>query len=73
MITVDQQNLVFTLHTRRTTYQMKAGRHGVLLHTYYGPRIRGGDLSPLIQLADRASTPWRACPPFSPGRTRRIR
>ena len=57
MITVDQQNLVFTLHTRRTTYQMKAGRHGVLLHTYYGPRIRGGDLSPLIQLADRGFSP----------------
>ena len=30
---------LFTLHTNHTTYQMKADAHGVLLHTYYGPRV----------------------------------
>ena len=56
MITVDQQNRVFTLQTRNTTYQMKADRHNVLIHTYYGPRA-GGDLSYLIRYADRACAP----------------
>ncbi|MCI9122078.1 MAG: alpha-galactosidase [Oscillibacter sp.] len=50
---------LFTLHTKHTTYQMKADRHKVLLHTYYGPRISGGDLSYLIQYTDRSFSP---CP-----------
>ena len=57
MIVLDQENKLFTLHTQNTTYQMKADQYRVLLHTYYGPRIRGGDLSPLIQLADRGFSP----------------
>ncbi len=57
MIVLDQENKVFTLHTRNTTYQMKADRSRVLLHTYYGPRIGGGDLSRLIQYADRGFSP----------------
>ena len=48
---------VFTLHTHGTTYQMKADRHDVLVHTYYGPRVSGGDLSYLIQYADRGFSP----------------
>ncbi len=48
---------LFTLHTQNTTYQMKADRHRVLLHTYFGPRISGGDLSYLIQYADRGFSP----------------
>ena len=55
MIQIDRG--VFTLHTRNTTYQMKADRHGVLLHTYYGPRVSGEDLSYLIQYADRGFSP----------------
>ena len=51
------ENGLFTLHTANTTYQMKTGRYGVLLHAYYGPRIRGGDLSALIQYADRGFSP----------------
>ncbi len=53
---------LFTLHTKHTTYQMKADGLGVLLHTYYGPRLRGGDLSTLIQYADRgfSPNPWDA-------------
>ncbi len=57
MIIHDKQNGLFTLHTRSTTYQMKAGPYGVLLHTYYGPRISGGDLSCLIRYADRGFSP----------------
>lgn len=57
MIVLDKENKVFTLHTRNTTYQMKADRYNVLLHTYYGPRISGGDLSYLIQYADRGFSP----------------
>ena len=57
MIVLDQENKLFTLHTRNTTYQMKADQYRVLLHTYYGPRIRGGDLSRLIQYADRGASP----------------
>ena len=56
MIAVDKQNRVFSLHTQGTTYQMKADRHNVLLHTYYGPRA-DGDLSYLIRYADRACAP----------------
>ncbi len=57
MIVIDQENNVFTLHTQNTTYQMKADQHRVLLHTYYGARIGGGDLSYLIRRADRGFSP----------------
>lgn len=57
MIVLDKENRVFTLHTRNTTYQMKADRYNVLLHTYYGPRVSGEDLSYLIQYADRGFSP----------------
>ena len=56
MIEIDS-SLVFTLHTQNTTYQMKADRYHVLLHTYYGPRVGGGDLSCLVRYADRACAP----------------
>ena len=35
-------------------------KHGVLLHTYYGPRVDGQDFSYLIQRQDRA---YAANPP----------
>ena len=57
MITHDRQTETFTLHTRHTTYQMKADEYRVLLHTYYGPRIEGEDLSRLIRRADRGFSP----------------
>ncbi|NCE65763.1 alpha-galactosidase [Pseudoflavonifractor sp. 524-17] len=57
MIICDETNLLFTLHTKNTTYQMKADSYRVLLHTYYGPRISGGDLSYLIQYTDRGFSP----------------
>ena len=57
MIICDKNRSVFTLHTRRTTYQMKADQHGVLLHTYYGARVGEDDLSCLIRHADRGFSP----------------
>lgn len=36
---------------------MKADQYNVLLHTYYGSRIDGCDLSALIQCGDRSFTP----------------
>ena len=52
-VVCDEARRVFTLHTKNTTYQMKADAYGVLLHTYYGPRLSGGDLSCLIRHLDR--------------------
>ena len=57
MIIQDNNQRIFTLQTRNTTYQLKADENGVLLHTYYGPKIRGGDLSRLVRLADRGFSP----------------
>ena len=47
-IHIDQKNRIFTLHTLRTTYQMKVEDTGILLHTYYGARTDDCDLSQLI-------------------------
>lgn len=52
-IIYDPTNQTFTLQTQHTTYQMKVGAYGVLLHTYYGPRNAGPDLSYTIQQRDR--------------------
>lgn len=52
-ISIDRANRVFTLHTKNTTYQMKADGNGVLLHTYYGERTDDSDKSYLICRADR--------------------
>ena len=57
MILYDQQAMTFTLHTQNTTYQMKVDGYQVLLHTYYGPRIRSCDMSYLIEYADRGFSP----------------
>lgn len=46
-------NNVFTLHTKNSTYQMKADDKGVLLHTYYGRRTDETDYSYMIMSADR--------------------
>lgn len=57
MIVCDKKEGLFTLHTRNTTYQMKADSYRVLLHTYYGARIGGGDLSYLVRYTDRGFSP----------------
>lgn len=48
----DEQNL-FTLHTKHSTYQMKVDALGTLLHTYYGSRIDETDMSCQIGFMDR--------------------
>lgn len=35
------ENRIFTLHTARTTYQMKVDEFGFLLHLYYGAKVFG--------------------------------
>ena len=57
MILYDENAQLFTLHTRNTTYQMKLDKYRVLLHTYYGPKLEGQDLSDLIQRTDRSFSP----------------
>ncbi len=43
----------WTLHTRNTSYQMKAGNLDYLLHLYYGPSICDPDMSYQIRQYDR--------------------
>lgn len=38
---INEEEKIFTLHTRNTSYQMMADRFGFLLHLYYGPRAEG--------------------------------
>ena len=57
MILYDVQRKTYTLHTKNTTYQMKVWDHSVLLHTYYGPRLEGEDLSYPLRCADRGFSP----------------
>ena len=51
-ILIDETKRIFTLQTKRTTYQMMADQHGFLLHLYYGRRT-GGDLSFILTFQDR--------------------
>ena len=57
MIVLDKENRLITLHTQNTTYQMKVWDCNVLLHTWYGPRLAGGDLSCLLHPSDRGFSP----------------
>ncbi len=40
-ITYNQENHIFTLNTKHSTYQMKVDNFGILLHLYYGVKISG--------------------------------
>lgn len=44
---------LFTLHTAGSTWQMKVGRYGHLLHAYYGKKVEDMDLSCLIREMNR--------------------
>ena len=61
-IIYDESQKVFTLQTKKTTYQMKAGEYGVLLHLYYGARVDCGTMDYLIQKNDIgfAGNPYEA-------------
>lgn len=52
-IVADAEKGLFTLHTKNTTYQMKADSLGTLLHVYYGERSDDSDKSYAICRKDR--------------------
>ena len=52
-ISFKEQAGVFSLQTANTEYQLKIGEVGVLMHTYYGQRVDGEDMSYLYQPVDR--------------------
>ncbi len=52
-ICINEQKRLITLQTHNTEYQMKIDEYGVLLHTYYGPRIYGSDMSETIAFRER--------------------
>ena len=60
-ICFDKAAGAFTLHTAHTSYQLKIGDYGFLLHTYYGPRAEG-DMSYCIIPRDRgfSGNPYEA-------------
>lgn len=47
-IRFDRENRTFTIHTKKSTYQMKVDDQNVLLHTYFGSRTDESDFSYLI-------------------------
>ena len=51
-ILYNQQDQTITLNTDHSSYQMKVGPCGLLVHTYYGPTA-GGDLSWCLNFRDR--------------------
>lgn len=51
-IIFDQEKKIFSLHTKESTYQIKIGEYGHLLHLYYGSKVH--DLMDyLLTYADR--------------------
>ncbi|MGX8698331.1 MAG: alpha-galactosidase [bacterium] len=62
-IIYNEQDKTISLHTRRTTYQMKVGPCGFLVHTYYGPSAEG-DMSSCLVFRDRgfSGNPYDAGP-----------
>lgn len=52
-IILDKTKTLFTLQTDHSMYQMKTGRYGVLLHTYFGKKSSIFDYSYLVTYADR--------------------
>lgn len=52
-IIFSEEQKVFSLHTKKTTYQIKISHHGYLLHVYYGDRIEDADISEVIVGHDR--------------------
>ena len=49
----NEEQKTFSLHTRKTTYQLKIGNLNYVNHLYYGATIRDEDLSYLIRRYDR--------------------
>ena len=53
-IVYNENKKTFSLHTAKTTYQLKIGNLNYVNHLYYGATIRDEDLSYLIRRYDRA-------------------
>ena len=51
-IIMNQVEQVITLQTKRSTYQMKVGDYGVLLHLYYGARVEDCTMDYLLHKKD---------------------
>lgn len=66
-ILIDEKAQTIHLHTAHTTYQMKIGPCGLLLHLYYGPRSEG-DMSYTLPWRDRGYSGN----PYDAGRNRTI-
>ncbi len=60
-IIYQEKERLFTLHTERTTYQMKVDQYGYLLHLYYGGRT-DGSMEYLLSYSDRgfSGNPYEA-------------
>ena len=52
-ISFDETGRIFSLHTDHTTYQMKVGRYGFLMHLYYGGKA-DCSMDYLVQYRDRS-------------------
>ena len=51
-ILYQEKERIFTLHTNKTTYQMKVDEFGFLLHLYYGAKL-SGNMDYLLTYYDR--------------------
>ncbi len=60
-IQIREETLLFTLNTKRTSYQMHVDRYGYLLHQYYGRKTEG-DMHFLLTFRDRgfSGNPYEA-------------
>ncbi|MDO4294978.1 MAG: alpha-galactosidase [bacterium] len=47
------EDKTFTLQTEKSSYQMKVDEYGALLHTYFGTKMDGSDLSYLLARTDQ--------------------
>ncbi len=56
MIIYNEEKKTFTLQTKNTTYQIKIGEFGHLLHIYYGARLEDDDLSYMVPPRTRSFT-----------------
>ena len=60
-ILFQEENKLFTIHTKNSTYQMKIDPYGFLLHLYYGKKV-AGNMDFLLFYSDRgfSGNPYEA-------------
>ena len=61
-IVFDEKRMFFSLVTKNTEYQIKINELGMVLHTYYGKKVNGFDMSYLLKELDRgfSGNPYEA-------------